>query len=152
MRTGSRPIVVLSLLVVLAGCGGLGGVPSSGSGSGTGSETVRLGLAVENGYASTHTFGVRVSEDGHPTLNRSRRVGPGERWHVTNLRSERYDGDYTVVVRVDGKRRFETTGSFRERPGVNRVSGASLVELGGGSSAHYTCAGTVTCYEEHVDR
>jgi hypothetical protein len=147
---GSGPLRgSLLVLVLLAGCGGLlPGAPESG---GTGDGEVRYGLAVENGAPGERTFTLRVLDGDREVLNRSKRLAAGERWHVTNLSSERFDGEYAVVVRVDGDRTFETSGSFREEPGVNRVSGGSLIVLGGSAGTHHICAGNVTCYEAAVD-
>lgn len=152
MRSGPLRGFLLALLVLLAGCGGLlPGAPDSGGDTGSDGE-ISYGLAVENGAAENRTFTLRVLDDERVVLNRSRRLAAGERWHVVNMSDGDYPAErYTVRVLVDGDQSFETTASFRESRTVERISGASLVVLGGSSSAHYTCGGNVTCYEAQVD-
>lgn len=150
MRTGPPRTLLLAALVLLAGCSGpAANIPDDDP---TADGEVRYGLAVESDYPGNRTFTLRVLDDDQVVLNRSKRLAPGERWHVANMSNADYAAErYTVQVSVEGGGKLESSVSFRESDGVNRVSGASLVVLGAAASAHHTCAGNVTCYEAVVD-
>jgi hypothetical protein len=142
MRWSALPVAVV---ILLAGCGSFAGGPAPDT---TDDDPVRYGIAVENDHASSQRFTVLAHDDaGLTVLNRTKRLDPGERWHVANLSATDHRAErYGLTVAVGGEPAYEGSFSFRESPGADRVSGATLVVLGGSTGSSHHCAGNVTCY------
>ncbi|MFB6206101.1 MAG: hypothetical protein ABEJ05_06205 [Haloglomus sp.] len=149
MRLQALPLVVL---LVLAGCSGfIGGTPAT-TPDGADDEPVRYGIAVQSEYNAERTFELRVRDGETALLNRSKRIEPGQRWHVVNLNADDYgDQEYELQLLVDGEVRVTSNFSFRESENVERRSGATLLVQGPSSGETHVCAGNVTCYQAVVE-
>jgi uncharacterized Fe-S center protein len=131
MSKQSAIAVLLSVLILLAGCSAItGSAPDDPS---------QHRFVVENGYAEAQNITVTIDTNGGgPVITETRHVMAGEQWILTTLNVSVMKNGYTMTVLTRGNEILHEANSGG--------SGATLVVVGGGQIL--TCGGTLTCYNE----